>query len=324
LNRLRAYRDLEGLNQQQLADLFGLSPQMISAAEAGRREFHGDLRLIGYSDDRLAIPGMSEPLHRHRTSTTAAAKKRAKELLRLGGEVFGELRERTDRAPRSRIERLPAPNSLEDLEELAIEIRCELEHEDTGPIRNLTSAIERAGVCLVSIGGLPGIDGLSSWVDGVPVIGVSPSVPGDRLRLTLGHELAHLLFHSRRSASTELEANRFAGALLFPAAEFDAAMPERPQLRDFIGLKSSWGVSVAALVYRAHELGYIDDARYRALQIQMSKWHKSEPASFEPTFGTLLARLIDVNGGTAQVSSYLGVNGDHVVALTNWRHLRVA
>jgi Zn-dependent peptidase ImmA (M78 family) len=210
------------------------------------------------------------------------------------------------------------------LEELAIEVRCELDHEEYGPIRNLTAAVERAGVCLIPIVGLPGVDGLSAWVKGVPVIGLAPNVPGDRFRFSLSHELGHLLLHTHKSPDTEAEANRFAGALLFPASEFDAAMPDRPQLRDFIALKSSWGVAVSALVYRAHELEYLDDARYRALQIQMSKWHKAEPGAFQPAHGTLLPRLVEVEGGPVAVAQRLGINRQHLGELLNWSHLRVA
>jgi len=324
LNRLRAYRDIEGLNQQELGEILGISLQMVSAVESGRRTFTGDLRDIGYAPGRLALPDMSEPLHRHRASTSAHAKKRAHELLRLAGEVYGELRNRTDRSPDLLLERHAAPTSLDDLEELAIETRCALGHEEVGPIQNLTTAVERSGVCIVPMPDLPGIDGLSSWVDGVPVIGVAPSVPGDRFRHTLSHELGHLQFHSRKTSNTEAEANRFAGALLFPLAEFDAAMPARPNLRDFVALKSSWGVSVAALVYRAHELEYLDDARYRALQIQMAKWRKSEPGTFDPARGHLFGRLVEVNEGPDAVASDLGVNEDHLRALLNWSHLRVA
>ena len=158
----------------------------------------------------------------------------------------------------------------------------------------------------------------------MPVIGVSPSVPGDRFRLTVGHELAHLLLHKRPGATIENEANRFSSGLLFPHAEFEEQMPARPQLRDFVALKSSWGVSVAALVYRAHELGYIDDKRYRALQIQMSKWRRNEPAPFAPVHGELMNRLIDANGGLLAVSRDLGINRKHLQELGNWSHLRVA
>jgi len=324
MNRLRAYRAIEGINQEQLGELLDISPQMVSAIESGRRDFSGDLTRIGYAPERLALPDMSEPLHRQRASTKVAAKNRATELLRLAGEVFGELHEKTYRAPDMMLERFSAPQSLADVEEMAIDVRCMLRHEEHGPIRNLTAAIERAGVCIIPIVGLAGIDGLSAWVGDVPVIGVAPTVPGDRYRFTLAHEVGHLLFHARKSETAENEANRFAGALLFPRADFDAAMPSRPNLRDFGNMKSSWGVAISALVYRAHELGYIDDKRYRALQIQMSKWQKNEPGMFQSVRGQLLARLFDVNGGTDEVAKSLGFNGSHLAQLTNWNHLRVA
>lgn len=326
MNRLRAFRDIEGMNQEDLGTILGISPQMVSAVESGRRTFSGDLTTIGYAPGRMILPNMSSPLHRHRASTSASATKRAKELMRLAGEVFAELRDRTDRAPQLRLERQAenAPVPPDALEDLAIDVRCALDHEETGPIQNLTAAVERSGVCIIPIAGLPGIDGLSAWVNGVPVIGLSPNVPGDRFRLSLGHELLHLLVHVYKTDSTESEANRFAGALLVPFSEFDAAMPDRPQLRDFIAMKSAWGVSVAALVYRAHDLGYIDDRRYRALQIQMAKWRKSEPGTFAPVHGQLFGRLVEANGGEEIVAASMGVNRRHLAELLNWSHLRLA
>jgi Zn-dependent peptidase ImmA (M78 family)/transcriptional regulator with XRE-family HTH domain len=324
MNRLRAYRAIEGISQEELGDLLGLSPSMISMIEGGRRPFGGDLAALGYSNERFELPEMSEPLHRQRASASATAKKRAQELLRLAGEVFRDLRARTERAPHLTLEPFPPSTSNTDIDELATEVRYALRHEEAGPIRNLTAALERAGVCVVPIVGLDGMDGLSSWVAGVPVIGVSPSVPGDRFRLTLGHELAHLLLHTRRTETTEGEANRFASTLLFPSPEFDAQMPSRPQLRDFVGLKSSWGVSVAALVYRAHEMEFIDDRRYRQLQIQMSKWRRSEPGTFQPVHGELMNRLVEANGGLTDVARDLGVRRSHLIELCNWSHLRVA
>lgn len=325
MNRLKAFRDIEGVNQEELGDIFGLSGPMVSAIESGRRTFTGSLEKIGYSDDRFDLPEMSEPLHRHRASTAVAGKKRAKELIRLAGELFIELREQTPNVPSLAIERNAAPiPTFNELEEFAIEVRCVLGHEETGPIKNLTATVERAGICLIPIVGLQGIDGLSAWVENVPVIGIDPSVPGDRFRFGIGHELLHLLRHTKKSDVSESEANRFAGALLFPFADFEEAMQPRPQLQNFITLKSTWGVSVAALVYRAHELGFIDDARYRQLQIQMSKWHRSEPVTFSPVHGALFSRLVEVNGGVPEVAKSLGVNRKHLAELCNWSHLRLA
>lgn len=323
MNRLLSYREIEGLSQEQLGERLGLSAQMVSAIEKGTRSFAGDLTPIGYANDRFAIPDMSEPLHRQRAATKVATRKRAKELLRLGGEVFGELRESTSGSPKVVLTPGDAPTSMDEIDDLAADVRYSLRQEEHGPIRNLTSLVERAGVCLLPIIGL-GIDGISAWVGNVPVIGVAPNVSGDRFRLTLAHELAHLLIHKRPDSTTEAEANRFASNLLFPRAEFDDLIPSNPQLRDFVRLKSSWGVSAAALIYRAHDLEYIDDKRYRALQIQMSRWRRTEPAYFAPVHGELMNALITRNGGSDAVARDLGVKREHLEELSNWSHLRVA
>ena len=75
-----------------------------------------------------------------------------------------------------------------DITEYASEVRvAALEQEECGPIKNLTAAAERAGICLIPIVGLKGIDGISSWVEGQPVIGLSiDNVPGDRFRFFFG------------------------------------------------------------------------------------------------------------------------------------------
>lgn len=323
MNRLQSIREIDGLSQAQLGEQLGLSAQMISAVEKGSRPFNGDLSALGYADHRFGLPDMSEPLHRSRASTRVAARKRAKELLRFAGEVFGELRATTEGAPTLAVRRGEEIAGYGDIDDLARDLRHGLSVEESGPIRNLTAVAERAGVCIVPIV-VEGIDGLSAWVGDVPVIGLNPNVPGDRFRLTLAHELAHLLHHRRPSETSESEANLFASTLLFPAEEFDDLVPGRLQLRDFVSLKSSWGVSVAAMIYRAHELDYIDDRRYRSLQIQMSKWKRNEPASFDPVHGELFTRMIAVNGGAATVSENLGVRRQHLDVVSRWRHLRIA
>lgn len=324
MNRLRAFRDIEGINQGDLAEMLGISTPMISAVESGRRGFNGDLTALGYGNDRLTLPDMSEPIHRARASTSAAAKKKAKELLRLSGEVFGELISATPKAPDILLRRRAPVANRDDIEDAAGEMRAILAQSESGPIQNLTSLVERAGVCLVPMPNLPGLDGLSAWVASVPVIGLDPNVPGDRFRYSLGHECGHLMFHDRRHDSVENEANLFAGSLLIPPDDFDAAMPDKPKLSDFIALKRSWGVSAAAIIYRAHERDFIDDARYRALQIQMSRWRRNEPGGFAPATGTLFARLVELHGGVKNVAKQLGVNPKHLGDVLNWSHLRLA
>lgn len=326
MNRLQSYRFLEGLSQDALAEQLAMDQRRISQFERGTRPFTGDLTVLGYRPDRLEVPTMSEPLHRHRASTLVTAKNRAKELLRLGGEVFKELAASHRIADRRlELERsLDVLSSTEDIDSAAADLRSVLGVEPSGPIKDLTAMIERAGVCVIPIVGLNGIDGVSAWVEDVPVIGISPRIPGDRFRLTLGHEMAHLLHHRTSSSTSEAEANRFASALLFPSADFHAAVGDDDlYLKDFVHLKRSWGVSAAALIYRAHEDGVIGPSRYRALQIQMSRWRKKEPGEFQPVLGKLFPKLVQMNGGIPAVAGDLGVNPSHLQDLVNWSHLRL-
>ena len=326
MNRLRSYRRIEGISQVQLAEQLGISHQLVSDIERGRRSPTCDLNKIGYAPSRFDIPEMSEPLHRQRASTRVASQHRAKELLRLAGEAFIELEAAISPGHRNRLERLGPAVSDDEIAEVATEVRTYvLAQEEARPIQNLTKAVERAGICLVPISGLAGIDGISAWVEDRPVIGLNVSVPGDRFRLSLAHELGHLVMHSHKGVQSEAEANRFASALLMPDDDFESAMSERPTIRRLIELKSVWGISVAALVYRAHQFGYLDDRSYRSMQIQMSKWRKREPASFDIKPGLLLADLVRrSDGDVRRCGERLGLNPTHLRIVIDWRRLRIA
>ena len=322
MNRLRSYRWIEGINQKDLGDALGISPQMVSAIESGRRSPTCDISLLGYSSFEAAE--MTEPMHRQRASTLVGSTRRAKELLRIAGEAFCELLQNVHDHHKNRLEPLGPIQTDSDVAECAAEVRvAALGQEESGPIKNLTAAAERAGICLVPIVGLKGIDGISSWVQNQPVIGLSINVPGDRFRFSLAHEIGHLVMHTKRSPTAEVEAYRFASALLMHDDDFEAAMPERPLLRDFVHLKSTWGISVAALVYRARQFGYLDSRSYRSMQIQMSRWRKTEPASFQPVYGQLLPKLVERRGGVTLCAKNLGLNPDHLREVTTWRPLRV-
>ena len=325
MNRLRSYRRIEGINQEQLGKLLGISPQLVSAIESGRRSPTCDIIPLGYGSSKIETAEMTEPLHRQRATTHVASTRRAKELLRLAGEAFAGLQPVIPERRKNRLEPLGPAHSDFDITECASEVRVAvLEQEECGPIKNLTAATERAGICLIPIVGLKGVDGISSWVEGQPVVGLSiDDVPGDRFRFSLAHEIGHLVLHTRKGATSENEANRFASALLMHDDDFSAAMPHRPVLRDFIAMKNTWGISVAALVYRAHQFDYLDDRAYRSIQIQMSKWRKTEPAAFPPVYGQLLPKMVELYGGIRSCAEYLELNPNHIREVTTWRRLRV-
>jgi Zn-dependent peptidase ImmA (M78 family) len=105
--------------------------------------------------------------------------------------------------------------------------------------------------------------------------------PTDRQRWTLAHELGHLCMHaSYIGDQPEKDADSFAAEFLMPAEVI------RPQLRNLTmgrlaDLKRQWGVSMQALIERAHQLSVIPAGQRTTLYKQFSRmgWRTREPFS---------------------------------------------
>ena len=74
-----SYRWIEGINQDELGKLLGISPQLVSAIESGRRSPTCDIAPLGYGSSKIESAEMTEPLHRQRAATHVASTRRAKE-----------------------------------------------------------------------------------------------------------------------------------------------------------------------------------------------------------------------------------------------------
>lgn len=151
-----------------------------------------------------------------------------------------------------------------------------------GPVRNLVGWLESAGCIVIEEDfGTPRVDGLSQWIEGHPVILVNSASPTDRTRLTLAHELGHLVLHSEFfTEDPESDANRFAAEFLMPA---DVIRPDlrKLSLAKLQDLKRAWMVSMQALIERAYQLGLLsrpDRTRFYK-QFSARGWRKSEPLS---------------------------------------------
>lgn len=116
-----------------------------------------------------------------------------------------------------------------------------------------------------------------------PIVILSADRPADRVRLSLAHELGHLVMHQPLPATPSIheEADHFAGAFLLPAEAMRQEIGSTTTLESFLSLKLKWGVSVQALIVRAHELGLITPRKYRTLFQRLSArgWRMHEPLS---------------------------------------------
>ena len=167
-----------------------------------------------------------------------------------------------------------------------------------GPVPNLTRVIEGAGaIIFLADFGTPAIDGTNMRMPGLPpMLFANRNVPGERHRFNLAHELAHLVMHfSVAHDDPEDEANAFAAEFLMPRKLI------RADLRglDLVGamrLKPLWGVSIAAIIRRAVDLGQITAHKakrmYTAMNARGEKVKEVLPLPFEqPEAATALHRL---------------------------------
>ncbi len=109
---------------------------------------------------------------------------------------------------------------------------------------------------------------------------------GDRLRLSLAHELGHAVLHrmlpTAEETDQELQAFQFAAALLLPADAFDRAIPyDALTLAQARRLKETYWVSIQAIIRAAYDRGRISRERYTSLFKQLSArgWRTHEPVT---------------------------------------------
>ncbi len=172
-----------------------------------------------------------------------------------------------------------------------------------GPIENVTRLLERAGVVVVPFEfGIDSMDGLSihRTGDGIPpMIFVRADCPGDRMRFTLLHELAHLVLHHHLPIppeDAEREADAFAAELGAPAADIRPFLTKLT-LERLGGLKRHWGLSMLCILKRAEDLGRISEWNARQLWMQTSKlgYQTKEPIHVQAEEQTLLSKVLRVH-----------------------------
>lgn len=161
------------------------------------------------------------------------------------------------------------------------------------PIASVTGVLEDHHIHVLEIDAGEKFDGISAVAydqDRQPLaaaVVTRKGLPGERQRLTLVHELAHIA-----GCESEPTAFRFGAAFLAPA---DAMLREVGASRAFLQadelllLKRRWGMSVQAILYRLRDLGIIAETYYKQWCIHISQlgWRKQEPFPFpaeQPTW----------------------------------------
>lgn len=299
-------RESRGMTQHELAEQIGATQGHVSKIESGAIAASEDIVMrlseaLQYppgffsQTDRIYGPSVSEFFHR----------KRAVVSMRLLCRIHAQANIRRihiNRLARSTeiIQKIPHYDPEEfrgDVEEIARAVRA-LWQMPRGPVKDVVSTIENAGGVIIRLRfDTNKIDALSWWVPGSPPIFlVNDSMPADRERLTLCHELGHIVMHSDVRPNMEEEANRFAAAFLMPTEDIRAHLADS-SMHKLAGLKTRWKVSMQALLVRAEQTNAITPGKTKSLWVQLSRagYRTREPAEldFPKEQAGLMQELVD-------------------------------
>ena len=314
-DRVRLARDYLGITQQELANAAGVTQSAISQIEKGGPPSVGTVRSVseatGYAMEffqRGALPDLPELSLRYRKRATSRRSddRRVRAHCRQGIELIMDL-ERQVEFPPVLLEPIHRDVDEELIEQHAVIVRQQLGIGPLDPIPNLVRALERSGIVIFGASvELDKHDAASAWPNfpvGRPIVCYARGRPGDRLRLSIAHEVGHLVLHQLRTTEpdrAEAEAFRFGAALLIPRDAAIETIEPPVTLRSLAWAKSRWGISIAALVRRGKDLRIIDQYRYQSLMKQLSArgWRKEEPVNVPAEQPALLTKTLQLIYGT--------------------------
>jgi len=316
--RIRQAREIARLTQTDLAVQIGVSQPTVARIERG--EASADLAVlraaaaatnvpVSFFTERGPVPHTRNDTLRFREHSRLAAKdrQRAHQLGVLALELLGGL------AADARVS-LPAVTIPRSKGGLTPQAAAHIAREALGvglrqPVGHLSRILERAGVRVFQLpaegdGAEQRVQAFSEWTGegaGQPLLFAFRGQSGDRLRMSMAHELGHLILHGVEVDDdlAEDQAFEFAGEFLLPAEPFVADLGDRVTLARLAEMKRRWRVAIAAMVMRCKRLGIISDGQAKSLWVQISRrgWRRVEPVYVEPERPRLLRQLAERSYG---------------------------
>jgi Zn-dependent peptidase ImmA (M78 family)/DNA-binding XRE family transcriptional regulator len=294
--RLKEARLARGLVKKSLGDMLGITGTAITRYEEGqdkplRERLTVLAERLGFPEEFFLKPAWEEDLEpvfwRSRATESKHAREMTEQRMKWMCETFAFLEEEVN-FPALNIPDLSLPEDFRLISNELIEVAAQKLRDvwnlKNRPIPDMVLALENAGIPVVNLE-IPSEkqDGfcfysrtLRRYFVGINTYNISCT----RARYDAAHELGHCILHKNVTPQQdkdpllnkviEQQAFRFAGAFLFPREAFFKEVGY-PSLDYFCDLKKKWGISIAAMVFRAHELGLIDKTEKTMLYQSMSK-----------------------------------------------------
>lgn len=309
---LRLARQRRGFQQVEAAKRLGIEQPLLSRLENGLSEIRPEIlfkasvaydlpqSFFSLTDPVYGAPVSVHPMWRKKADVTAKEADAVVAELNFRAMHLRRLLEATEVANTSDLPRL----DIEDYGSPAKVAAVLRAHWGIprGPIKDLTALVERAGI-LIAHSPMAGanISGVSFAVPGLPrLIVLNDEQPADRMRFTLAHELGHAVMHRFPTPTMEDEANKFASALLVPAADLRPYLVgRRADLSLLAALKPEWRVSMASLLMAITDAQPLtsNQAQYLWKQMSARGYRLREPPEldFPHEIPTVLDSLLRVH-----------------------------
>lgn len=315
------HRLSRGWSKKRLADEARVSPSHVSRVEAGVLSLAGRPLADYAAAFQVPIQALCAPFTRspaegtHFRSNLSAAEWKRDRLWAQANLValsLGRLTDQVDLDPALAIPELDPTDFAPEAGEISVAQVLRRYWRLSGPISSMTELLEAAGVFVVTA------PFQERHVDAVTIradrqhpalIYIDDSLPADRMRMTLAHELGHLVMDAMTLASpaeVERRATAFASEFLAPAEEIGSDL-DRVSVRtlhELDELRLRWGVSESSLVVRAHQRGVLSDYQYRSLfrvLNETGRMYAQRPGVAEenPTLAQDLVDELSASGFTA-------------------------
>lgn len=344
--RMKRLRLRQRWDQAQLGRASGLSATTISQIETGktlptRQQLDSIATGLGYTIEFLAAELKMVQTTRPWLRAYADAGRREADARTADAAIAAEYVRRLKLRPLPDL--LPSfSGDIDDddsIEDAGLELRTLADIEPDAVVINAIRAAERLGCIVLPLQSEVGRHlGMSVRSDQLPMVCIAKNVPGDRQRLTVAHELGHLVLHGEmppprsadESARMERQAYRFASAFLVPRDALKDTLDGfggKVTLNVLAQVKSIWGVSIKSLVGRFQAMGVIDADHARSLykQISARKWSSSEPVNVPTETAQWFHRTLvnkagidDVATAARVLAAKVGGKASDLIAWTNW------
>lgn len=307
---LKYYRLKNNLTKRELADRVHVSPMAITNYEKGDRT--PDIDIIKRLAKELGVRVSDFLAHRNQQlvflhgefrKTTRLSASKQNYIREYIEEYFTRFFDAVDC---NGGDVLPKPIKCHsekltyDTEKDASRMRLFLRLSAYGPIGNLIHLLENLGVLILFVdiddNQFSGINGL---VNDYPYIAVNKNMTPERIRSTISHELAHLVFgwdDGNDEKDNEEYATALSGAFLINELDLkrELGLYRNAITRDFEMVYKEYGVSSLLLVKRGEIAGVIPSRVAKDFYMRASKagWRSNEPRRITSEEPTLFRQLV--------------------------------